>query len=463
MLEDAIYFMKNFDAFKRLPEELTIQTKKGGIVTLCMYLFMFYIFFCETTEYLRGAPKTDIVISRELEKQLEIGFDITMHNMDCAFVDISVTDPLGDMEYDLSDRYFNKTVIDHLGEPVKTYNAADFDPEKFKDMQYQPQFDYGKSGENLEKLIDSNDFVFVYFFGDWEQALNQKAAAGFKNFEDQLEDMKFKDIYDKSVDIKMHSVDCGKNAIECTTQSVAHIPVFRLYKRDKTFKEYEGFRYDTHKFRQFIQEALKETQPFEETIETSTQGCRLNGIIKTKRAPGTFKIGVSDKNSATGLLPALVNVSHTVHTFMFREPETRVPSDREILKYGSQDIIDHLDTLGESSFITSEPHESLQHFAQAVSTTLQPGTYENSRYDLRLFQYTYQYHPKKEGTVAIPTVQFSYTISPMALKHRIQYRHLANYLTETAAFIGGIFCMGQFAHSVLMLQAQNFGSRSMLG
>ena len=91
----------SLDAFAKTVEDARIKTASGGIITLlCIFVALFLI-RNEYIDYTTVIARPELVVDRDINKQLDINLDISFLNLPCDLVSIDLFDESGDLKLDI--------------------------------------------------------------------------------------------------------------------------------------------------------------------------------------------------------------------------------------------------------------------------------------------------------------------------------------------------------------------------
>ncbi|KAG7661496.1 ERV46 [[Candida] subhashii] len=98
----------SLDAFAKTVEDARIKTASGGIITLLCIVIALFLIRNEYTDYTTLITRPELVVDRDINKQLDINLDISFLNLPCQAVSIDILDETGDMQLDIIHSGFQK-------------------------------------------------------------------------------------------------------------------------------------------------------------------------------------------------------------------------------------------------------------------------------------------------------------------------------------------------------------------
>jgi len=444
-------FIKNVDAFRSLPTELTEATLSGGWMSLLAYLVMALLFICELHAFLTPKTTTTITMDIHQAEMMEIHFDITMHKLPCSAADVIVWDQFRETPLPITSKSVTKRNIDFIGNEVGVHEDADHiaDFLVHHDTDH-PEYDqdWDKSSDAFSKfhfddVIKYHDFTFVNFYAEWCAHCRQFAPLWNKT-EVATDKMVFKDGDGNRVIAKLMRINCVEFPTVCRDQGIRWYPSLRLYKRDGSFTPFKGDR-QQEVIIDYLQQAIRNSHHIVNKDHTiHEEGCRLEGAIRTLRVPGEFHIQAMEKS--VDLEPAMTNVSHTVHSLIFLDDgqsfieflsthESQIPGE----------VLRNAQPFAGKSFIAFDHHDAPQHYVQVVSTVFDLKGSET----VTIYQTSSQSQIKKEFPNAVPQAKFTYQLSPMSVRVHHEHVPLYEFMTQIFAIIGGTYTVISLIHGFL--------------
>ncbi|CAK9441800.1 uncharacterized protein LODBEIA_P56680 [Lodderomyces beijingensis] len=91
----------SLDAFAKTVEDARIKTTSGGIITLVCCLVALMLIRNEYIDYTTIVTLPELVVDRDINKQLDINMDISFLNLPCDLVSVDLFDETGDLKLDV--------------------------------------------------------------------------------------------------------------------------------------------------------------------------------------------------------------------------------------------------------------------------------------------------------------------------------------------------------------------------
>lgn len=91
----------SIDAFAKTVEDARIRTTSGGIITLLCIAIALFLIRNEYIDYTTLITRPELVVDRDINKQLDINLDISFINLPCQAVSIDLLDQTGDMQLNI--------------------------------------------------------------------------------------------------------------------------------------------------------------------------------------------------------------------------------------------------------------------------------------------------------------------------------------------------------------------------
>jgi hypothetical protein len=100
----AMSTFKRLNYFKKLPEDLTISTAHGSVLTLVGAVAMVLLFMLELRAFLAVSVDTLIEIDDTADTMMRINFNVTIDDAPCEYVSVDLTDITGVYEHNITRR-----------------------------------------------------------------------------------------------------------------------------------------------------------------------------------------------------------------------------------------------------------------------------------------------------------------------------------------------------------------------
>lgn len=109
----------SLDAFAKTVEDARVKTALGGMITLICVLIVLLLIRNEYSEYTLMIVRPELVVDRDVNRQLDINLDITFPNVPCGVLTLDILDNLGDLHLDVLQSGFEIFRVLPLGEELK--------------------------------------------------------------------------------------------------------------------------------------------------------------------------------------------------------------------------------------------------------------------------------------------------------------------------------------------------------
>lgn len=96
------------DAFAKTVEDARIRTASGGIITLICVVIVLFLIRNEYGDYTTLITRPELVVDRDINKQLDINLDISFPNLPCEIISLDILDQTGDAQLDILKSGFQK-------------------------------------------------------------------------------------------------------------------------------------------------------------------------------------------------------------------------------------------------------------------------------------------------------------------------------------------------------------------
>lgn len=111
----------SIDAFAKTVEDARIRTTSGGLITVICVVIVLLLIRNEYSDYTTIITRPELVVDRDINKQLDINLDISFPNLPCEILSLDLLDLTGDAQLDILKSGFQKyrLIKDHEGKVVK--------------------------------------------------------------------------------------------------------------------------------------------------------------------------------------------------------------------------------------------------------------------------------------------------------------------------------------------------------
>lgn len=108
----------SLDAFAKTVEDARVKTASGGLITLVCVLIVMVLIRNEYYDYTSVVMRPELVVDRDVNRQLDINLDITFPDIPCGVLTLDILDLTGDLHLDVVQSGFEIFRVLELGEQV---------------------------------------------------------------------------------------------------------------------------------------------------------------------------------------------------------------------------------------------------------------------------------------------------------------------------------------------------------
>jgi thiol-disulfide isomerase/thioredoxin len=453
---------QNLDLFRTVPKDLAESSPSGALMTLIAVITCAVLFICETSAFLTSKTRTDVLLDTNQDSQLQINFDVTMHDMACDHVTVGVWDAFGTERMNITKNIL-KQRLDHKGENKgHFYTDEELTELEFADLKLSEEqkqeldADWSSSSDqfkhdDFQSVIDAHDFTFVNFYAEWCPHCRMFAPT-WDEFERSLnaENDPIVDADGVKANVRALKINCVDFEEACQQQKIMSFPTIRLYRRGtkNQWSDFHGPR-EIEPLKSFARDEVKQRHIHTGATfhQIFTESCRIKGTVEVARVPGTVHFqAMHTKDRSLNL--AFTNVSHTVHSFTFGQHNSRMTN----LYLLPSEYQKHADPLAERTFAVERFHQAPHHYIKAVHTRF------SSFNNLRSYQQTHQWSIRNIQRNSIPQAKFSYDLAPVEVVVSKSERRWYDYITNIFAIIGGAFTFMSMTSGFLNFASAKFKS-----
>lgn len=456
-------FLQNTDAFRAVPLEFRRSTSLGGCLTILTYLFIALLVFSEVSSFLTWSYNFVVSLDPNMETSLQINFDITMHDLPCQYVRVSVFDSFGEERIDVenTDAFVFKPIDKQGIEKGQAYTAQELellerdqqaDEYHSAATEAELEADWASTDDhfkhaNFKDVATFHEFTLILFYADW--------CSHCRDFHPAWDDLvkkyslsktnKFKDENKRPVSIKLMKVNCVDFEKTCDDAQIRAYPSLVLYsdryalpQRSVPPVPFVGKR-QPETITRFLTDVIAKTHKEHANYHAMfAQGCNIRGHLDVPRVPGEFHLTVNAENMKTELNTKMLNVSHTINHLSFGGEYAHL---RSLDQFESQyeyrvpkDILKHMAPLDNSKFITNHFHEAPQHYLKIVTTKIGA---------LTTYQFTHTNRmasvDKHNRLYDAPQAKFIYDLNPLCIQVRAKAKKWYEFATSLLALLGGFY------------------------
>eukprot|EP00811_Abedinium_folium_P030530 NODE_4896_length_1833_cov_7.763189.p1 GENE.NODE_4896_length_1833_cov_7.763189~~NODE_4896_length_1833_cov_7.763189.p1 ORF type:complete len:481 (+),score=83.39 NODE_4896_length_1833_cov_7.763189:113-1555(+) len=431
-----------------LPADFVLATATGGVFTVVTYVMMFAVFVLELRSFLMGSYSTYVSLDKYDTGNLQINFDIDLHDIECKNLHVVVFSHDGEEPLNMVAKDFWLRAIDQAGRPhgAAKRQTDDFGDGKSRatilkeegqqevDSDWMSSHD-GFTHQSFEHVIKAHDFTLVNFFASWcghcqqfsptWMAIARKFTGVDENGPKLLSDKSGQKLAVQP--IKMNCVDFRH---VCHSLNIDAFPTIRLYKGDGTYILFEGKRAEKDVMAWVEQMVKKSSQGWSSSNDAFERGCNARGRLQVARVPG--HLGFMSGGGDQDLDPSLTNVSHLLRHLSFSDPGNGAHHRKSWTRL-PREISANLNPIDSKNYVTKNYHEAWMHDMKVVSTVGTGG---------RIF-YQFSHHHRLASVEpdALPQVRFHYDIEPFSIILKNDAKRWYSFLTSLLAITGGTFVL----------------------
>lgn len=108
----------SLDAFSKTVEDARVRTASGGMITLVCIFIVLMLIRNEYSDYMSVIVRPELVVNRDVNKQLDINLDITFPDVPCGVLTLDILDLTGDLHLDVVQSGFEVFRVLPLGEQI---------------------------------------------------------------------------------------------------------------------------------------------------------------------------------------------------------------------------------------------------------------------------------------------------------------------------------------------------------
>lgn len=431
--------------YRRVPKDLTEATTLGAFMSVCALVMMAVLFTAESLAFFSSGIVTEIGLDENMDRKLELHFNITLLDLECDLVSVDVWDMLGtnlqnvtkNVEKWQTDSFGNRKLFSGKNRKIRELAHDDHGDLTLEDLHQDGVHALPLEKHNFDEYLKQNEVVFVDFYAPW-CIWCQRLLPTWEKLAELVQE--------KHMPVRIVSVDCVTQADLCREQRILAFPTLRVYehgvpqvpdyRQDRTVEALSGFLHRklelNAKFKDWEKTQSKaevaEFRKLKNNPELANPGCQVSGSLFVNRVPGNFHVHASSVNH--NINPAMTNLTHIVNHLSFGSLPSQL--SRSQRKY-VQPNLPSLQPLNDITFPTSAYHQAYHHAIKVVSTNF----YDKN--SITMHQFLEQSQLVYFSETDVPQAVFSYDLSPMSIIVKQDSRHWYDYLTHLFAIIGGTF------------------------
>jgi protein disulfide-isomerase-like protein len=439
--------LNEFDFFRKIPKDLTVQTAHGSALSICATIFMLLLFVLELLSFLSTNVVTNVIIDPNTESQLRINFNITTFDLPCEFATIDVVDILGTRDSNVT-KNISKWKVDKDGKRKnyegKNTQQRDLDHDKHHDIEQllsNGVHAVPLNRENFDTWIKEHNYNFVDFYAPW-CIWCQRLEPVWEAFAETVEN--------EQLPVSIAKVDCEAERELCAKFKVQAFPTLKVikngeiqlpdYRSDRTVDAFLNFIKDKlsrdHQIAQLPPDERKKHEEDNAEKHDDHPGCMMAGFLLVNRVPGNFHIEARSKHH--NLNPVMSNISHMINHLSFG-PIISKRAERQLKMVPPEYFtLDSTHRMDGNVYINKNLHQVYHHYIKVISTSLEVGRYKGVN-EILAYQMVASSQSMQYNEDEVPEARFSYDISPMAVDIETKGKKWYEFITSMCALIGGTF------------------------
>ncbi|TMW58524.1 hypothetical protein Poli38472_010083 [Pythium oligandrum] len=465
--------LSRFDLFRKIPEELQMNSSSGLLFSVVSLVTMTMLLFSHYRAFMSEGTRTYVTLDSHQEDQLRINFNVSLLAIPCDHASVDLSDHMGQQftnitrhvrhfrlasgKSDFAVKRLDEVVLDDHADGIPVWGGAD--RQTHRGVHYSTPL----TTTTFTEFMSKYELVLVNYYAPWCpfcQKLNpewERAAA-------QLQDHP-----EYSERVRMASVDCtDDDAIWLCRR--AHIRAFPsmliyIYGSTSTRYIYNGPRTAEHllQFLDLFYRRLEPDADFAEEVHANdnnpglamhvnhknldkikvkkvrqtlppdaVEGCEVSGSISVSRVPGKLVFTARSTEHSFDLTG--INATHHVNHFSFgqmKRMEHLVDDARKLIP-SNRYPLDHTKYYADNVNIT------IEHFLNVVGFDHEDRRTSFFEPVQRIYEFSAssnQYNASK----SLPAAAFTFDISPLVIQVVREYVPFYRFLTSLCAVVGGVF------------------------
>eukprot|EP00397_Hematodinium_sp_SG-2012_P023020 GEMP01023893.1.p1 GENE.GEMP01023893.1~~GEMP01023893.1.p1 ORF type:complete len:485 (+),score=59.64 GEMP01023893.1:75-1529(+) len=466
-------WLAGYDNFRSIPSEFRRSTKVGGVLTILTYALIVILLVAETGAFFRTSYSTVIKMDDNIDKLIQINFDIVMHNLPCKFLRIAVFNSFGDERVDSrsevfyyipisSDGAFTGRAYDNTEVKSATNEHALDAPvplaEEELDSDWASSDDHFKH-KSFSDAVTHHEYTLILFYADWCSHCRTFHPVWSEMVNTMSMKKNYKNNAGHDVQVKFMKINCVDFAQTCQEQRIHAFPMIKLYNEDfgkdgpdSTPIPFAGKR-NAENFDKFLTEMVSQRSREHHVIVKQEhaalhEGCQVRGYLTVPRVPGEFHLEANADQIGGQLNPAMTNVSHTVKHLSFGNVASKYRKydfAQDFIKF-PKDMMNNLSPLDDKTFTVQSVGEAPHHYLKVVSTSLAHTP------DQIAYQVTHSDRISKVNyaELEIPQAKFMYDLSPLSVCLKLQQKRWYEFVTSLCAIIGGFYTVAKLTSRTVL-------------
>lgn len=436
--------LQEFDQFRVVSRDVVQATFTGGLFGMIAYAMLLLLIIAEVTSFLRTSYTTNIIVDENVDEVVPINFDISLYDLPCKYLKLSVWDKFGEEKMNNSDQV-EYMPLDHTGnengqvyskEEISVLEKVDVMTDVTTEERKELEADWSSTDDHFHQndfktALAIHDYTLVNFFAEWCIHCRQFSVVWREAAAKVSEKMMFSDGDGRQTTVKFLRMNCVEFSEQCNKAQIMAFPTVRLYKRDGSLEPFQQKR-TLDNIISFLTSSIKNSHMMIAHHHSMfNEGCRVRGFIEVPRVPGHFHLQ-AEAFGNVNVNPAITNVSHVVNHLSFGDMQAK---ERALGQSIPREFITHITPLNGKTFRVERFHEAPQHYLKVVSTFAHG---QNSVF----YQMTHTDRVRKlnkDMKQLAPQARFTYDFSPMSVVVRVKSKRWYEFLTSLFAILGGTY------------------------
>lgn len=447
---------KNFDFFRKIPEDLTRATRTGASLSFFGVFCLSTLFIFEFNSYLTTNVATEVVMDTSEDRYLRVNFNISLPRVPCQFASVDVQDVLKTRKHNITANIQKWRIDFEAGRRLEQVADKPAAPVYGKAVAVKGDERHSQEltgHDDFEVFVKGHDVALVNFYAPW--------CIWCKRLHPVWEEAAGKISTRYMRKVQFAKMDCTnkQNEKTCRANHITAFPTIIIYRnhKDHSHEHYHGDRTvnalstEVEKIYGALVKAgtIKAAEEPKKALPSPTdgsgdgseaakkgptkgtypraEGCQISGFLDLNKVPGSMFFTV--ESGGHSFDAKQVNLTHVVHKLSYGTPLTKYQRDRVPAA-----TVAALGTLENQKFVSKVPQESHEHYIKVVGSQFQFMSGEQ----VNTYTYTENSHAYIDAD-NIAAAKFTYDLSPMSIVVREYRTPFYKFLTSVCAIIGGVF------------------------
>jgi len=477
--------LTSFDLFRKLPEELTLGTKLGGVLSIFLFLLLSILTLSELYSFSDSTIHTQLELDPISTTPLFLLFSFSFPNLNCNTFQIQYshsTSTLSSNPTELQPSDLIKTAITpsdstssslsysktyqfdgngRIAVPPKHHNSGLFSNARMNSQQNEENARFGKvisedSIQALNQALESEPYTIVLFYAPW--------CPYCRSMMPEWSLFVAKD--GPSAGFSAIGIDCTKYPNVCTESHVMGIPSIRAYARDKALEPFFSGRRNAQAILNFAINMKSRFEQSNNTLErlpadstsnvgVSMEGCKVAGRVQIENAPGLIQFTLNPNANSQSMRSDHANFTHVINALQLVKQDSPPSLIKDEMKHDRrkknfEKVVERMvgaefvEGLDGSLFKTvmNQHGLSFDHHIKFVPIFYQHRFSQPYSNGYQMTVGTHAYY-KVHGSAE---VRLNFDISPLRLKIQVKSaKQWYEFVTKLSAILGGMFSVFKFA------------------